>query len=392
MAMQNNDIEYFFSKLQTYIDRLELIKLILSKKKKKSYEVEKITVSLVKLKKGINLKFVYTYKNKEITKIFATDEAVVAIREELSTNYYNSDLYAAYENINFISSKKGKINIKTTKVRNRTSCDLSHNKAKRRLITSEGNPYLKQLGIVSSDGNIIGNKNDKFRQINRYVEILEPYFSDFDREKSISIFDMGCGKGYLTFALYDYLANSLSLQVKMTGVEFRKELVRKSNLLADDIGFDNLNFVEGSIIDTDFKDVDVIVALHACDTATDDAIYKGIMNDAKLIVCAPCCHKQVRKDMNTADSLSNITKHGILKERQAEIVTDTLRAMIMEYYGYRSNIVEFISPEHTPKNLLLIGKKITDNIKQNKALLNDINSIKELFGVKRHYLEELLGL
>ncbi len=113
---------------------------------------------------------------------------------------------------------------------------------------------MKRLGIVSSDGNIIGNKNDKFRQINRYVEILEPYFSDFDRGKSINIFDMGCGKGYLTFALYDYLVNSLSLQAKMTGVEFRKELVRKSNLLAEDIGFDNLNFVEGSIIDTDFKE------------------------------------------------------------------------------------------------------------------------------------------
>ncbi len=390
--MRSNDIEYFFSKLKTYIDRLELIKLVLSKKKKKSNEIDKITVSLVKLKKGIDLKFIYTYKNKEITKIFVTDEGIAAVREELNNNYYNSDLYSAYENINFLSSKKGKINIKTVKVYNKASCDLSHDKAKSRLIASQGKTYLKYLGIVSSEGNVIGSKNDKFRQINRYVEILEPYFSGFDKEKSISIFDMGCGKGYLTFALYDYLVNNLSLQVKMTGVEFRKELVNKSNFIANNVGFDNLNFEEGSIIDTDFKDVDVIVALHACDTATDDAIYKGIMNDAKLIVCAPCCHKQVRRDMNIANSLLHITKHGILKERQAEIITDTLRAMIMEYYGYRSNIVEFISPEHTPKNLLLIGKKTADNTSCNEGLLKDINFIKELFGVKKHYLAELLGL
>ena len=178
----------------------------------------------------------------------------------------------------------------------------------------------------------------------------------------------------------------------MTGVEFREDLVTTCNTIAQKAGFHSLKFEKGTIADTKLDKIDVLIALHACDTATDDAIFRGIQSGAALIVCAPCCHKQIRKAMNVSNELSNITRFGILKERQAEIITDTIRAMLLEAYGYKTNVFEFISLEHTPKNVMIVGKKTAESNPKKQQILENIVAIKKLYGIEKHYLEILLGI
>ena len=153
-----------------------------------------------------------------------------------------------------------------------------------------------------------------------------------------------------------------------------------------------MKFEKGTIVDTQLDKIDVLIALHACDTATDDAIFRGIKSGAALIVCAPCCHKQIRKAMNVSGELANVTKFGILKERQAEIITDTLRALMMEYFGYKTNVFEFIPLEHTPKNVMIVGRKVSTSAAEQKRILADIAAIKKVYGIEKHYLETLLEI
>jgi len=202
---------------------------------------------------------------------------------------------------------------------------------------------------------------------------------------------MGSGKGYLTFALYDFITNIMQKNITMTGVELRPDLVDTCNNIARKSGFENLSFIQGTIKDAPLNNIDILIALHACDTATDDAIYSGITSNASLIVCAPCCHKQIRREFDVPAPLNNVTKYGILKERQAEIITDTIRALLLEASGYKTNVFEFISTEHTPKNVMIVGEKTSER-PDDKRILDDITSIKKIYGIGNHYLETLLNL
>jgi hypothetical protein len=200
---------------------------------------------------------------------------------------------------------------------------------------------------------------------------------------------MGSGKGYLTFALYDYLTHTLKKDATITGIEMREDLVNKCNQIATNSHYQNLKFEKGTIQETVLPAVDMLIALHACDTATDDAIFKGIKANAKVIICAPCCHKQIRKQMAPENELKSITKHGILLERQAEIVTDSIRALILEAQGYKTKVFEFIATEHTPKNVLIVGTKTNRTETEKQENLEKIAGLKKLFNIKSHYLETL---
>jgi hypothetical protein len=201
---------------------------------------------------------------------------------------------------------------------------------------------------------------------------------------------MGAGKGYLTFALYDYLRNKLQHNVTVTGVELRKDLVDQCNKAAAECGFDQLHFECSSIEDFELKKVDILIALHACDTATDDAIAKGIKANADLIVCAPCCHKQIRQQLKGKEYKNPLLKYGIYKEREFEMVTDTIRALVLERNHYKSNIFEFISSEHTGKNTMLVGVK-SKHKPDLPVIQGKIDSLKEAYQIDYHYLEKLMG-
>lgn len=385
--------ELFIEKLQSAIDNKELIKLSLTAPKDKSSDLKKIIITAVELKKGYCLNFVYRHKTKDITKNFEITEGIDLISKAIDTGFNNAELLATNNNINLYTLPNGKIQLKSavpTTVQAPTT--FTHDRIKDKLIDLTDNIYLRELGITNAGFELRREMSDKYRQINKYIELLAPNLSELSLRENFHVVDMGSGKGYLTFALYDYLTNKLKYAVNMTGVEFREDLVNTCNTIAQKANFDQLKFEKGTIADTSLEKIDILIALHACDTATDDAIFRGIQSDASLIVCAPCCHKQIRKAMNVTNELGNITKFGILKERQAEIITDTLRAMIMEAHGYKTNVFEFISLEHTPKNVMIVGKKTTKSNPDKQQILDNIAAIKKMYGIEKHYLETLLGI
>ena len=390
--MQNSQTTTFFEKLQLLIDNKGLIKLTLAGKRDKNSDLKKLIVSPVELKKGYCLNFVYRHNTKDITKNFDIIEGLDLLVKALENDFLNADLFAATENINLSTLPNGKTQLKFNKPTMAPALTFTHDKPKERLIEPKNNVYLRELGITNINGDVRREMSDKYKQINQYIELLAPNLNNLPSTNHLHIADMGSGKGYLTFALHDYLANKLKLNVKTTGVEFRQELVDTCNTIAEKSELANLSFVKGTIEKAELDKIDILIALHACDTATDDAIYRGIKSEAELIVCAPCCHKQIRKAMNVTNELNNVTRFGILKERQAEIITDTLRAMILEAYGYKTTVFEFVSLEHTPKNVMIVGRKTLDKTIDKKQILENIATIKKLYGIEKHYLETLLSI
>ena len=388
--MINKQLQLFQTKLQTFIEDKELIKLLLSSKRDKSSDLKNIIITIVKLKKGYHLNFVYRHNTKDITKNYEIEEGLDKIKEALMSDFYNAEVLANKENLHLYILPNDKVKLKISEPTLQPLTTFNHDKVKDRLINTKDNIYLRELSVVNKKGKVLHEMTDKYRQINRYVELLAPYLKGIKTESKLHLTDMGSGKGYLTFALYDYLMNNQSKAIEMTGVEFREALVKESNRIAKKAGFENLKFIQGTIEKANIKELDVLIALHACDTATDEAIFRGIRSEASLIVCAPCCHKQIRKEFNVTNELHNVVRHGILKERQAEIITDTLRAMIMELHGYKTNIFEFITTEHTPKNLMIVGEKKAAISPDKERIEQEISAIKNIYGIEKHYLETLL--
>ena len=311
------------------------------------------------------------------------------IMESMEKDFFNADLFSNNETIRLIITSHGKVKIRSNQLLLKPVAAFSHDHLKERIIKTQNNIYLRELGILNANFEVRYEMNDKYLQINRYIELIEPFIRELELPDGFHVADMGSGKGYLTFALYDYLVSILRKSPVMTGVESRKELVKLSNDIAEKAGFDWLKFVTGTIKEVKLEKIDILIALHACDTATDDAIFRGITAGASLIVCAPCCHKQIRKEFHVTSEFKSITKHGILQERQAEIVTDAIRALLLEAHGYKTKVFEFISTEHTPKNLMIVGVKSQGKIGGRESKWESIRALKEFFGIKQHYLEGL---
>lgn len=390
--MINTQLTIFFEKLQSIVDNKKLVKLLLTNKREKSSDLKKLIVTAVALKKGYCLNFVYRHNTKDITKNFEIPEGIELLQKALENDFYNAEIFTTTENLNYIVLPNGKAQLKTTEPVIQVPTTFTHDRIKERLIDTNENIYLRELGIVNAAWEVRREMSDKYKQINKYIELLAPELAELSLTDNYHIVDMGSGKGYLTFALYDYLSKSHKDNIKMTGVEFRADLVKICNDIARKANFDNLHFVKGTIEKIELEKIDILIALHACDTATDDAIYRGITSDAALIVCAPCCHKQIRKAMNVTNDLANITRFGILKERQAEIITDSIRALMLEAYGYKTKVFEFISLEHTPKNVMIVGRKVQNVNPDKQQILKTVAAIKQMYGIEKHYLETLLQI
>jgi len=345
-------------------------------------DLKKITVKKILIKGAEKLSFTYTHKTRDIVKNYDIEDGLQRIERALATEFKIANLFTTEFDLAF---DKG--NIKKSEATMKEKPSLAHDREKKRLVAIK--PYLHDLGITDASGTVLKSAQDKYRQIDKYVEILSGLIKAPSPKK---IVDMGSGKGYLTFALYDYLAAQNS-DTKVTGVEYRKDMVDLCTKIAGKAGFSDLDFKQGTIENYDAGDADILIALHACDTATDDAIAKGIKAGAELIVVAPCCHKQIRREMEESKKhgdLDFLLRHGIFMERQAEMVTDGLRALILEYFGYSVKVFEFIATEHTPKNVLIVGQKTGKG--RNAAILSKIAAAKEEFGISRHYLEQASGI
>ncbi len=385
-----NQVQTFLQKISDNFNRQQLVKITLGNKRIKNADLKNVFIKPVKIKNADKLSFTYRNPTQDIFKNYDLKESLVLIEKMLQTDFYNADLFTADNDFHLATDKNEAVKIITRPATlSVTATTQLHDKQKQRVVDAPSATYLKELGITTAEGVVKKDMQDKFKQINRYVEIIEGIIKDIQFEKSITVADMGSGKGYLTFALYDYLTNTLKKDAAITGIELREDLVNKCNQIAANSHYQNLKFQKGTIEDAVLPAVDMLIALHACDTATDDAIYKGIQANAKVIICAPCCHKQVRKQMAPENELKNITKHGILLERQAEIVTDTIRALLLEANGYKTKVFEFIATEHTPKNVLIVGTKTNRTEAEKKENLDKVAGLKKLFNIKQHYLETL---
>ena len=256
-------------------------------------------------------------------------------------------------------SKKGKVTVKRkTQKKEPVSADISHNR-KKQYILREGVPvpFLTDLGVMTEEGKVISSRFDKFRQINRFLEFIEDILPQLEREREVTILDFGCGKSYLTFAMYYYLHELKGYDVSIIGLDLKSDVIRRCNELSEKYGYGKLRFLEGDIADyTGAEKVDMVVTLHACDTAADFALAKAVWWDAKVILSVPCCQHELNAQMKN-DVLGPVMKYGLLKERFAALVTDGLRAQYLEREGYDAQILEFIDMEHTPKNILIRAVK-----------------------------------
>jgi len=389
--MEHRNAILFFEKLIRAVDDRSLVKLVLSNRRDKASGLKSLTITPVKLRKGDNLKFVYRHESKDITKNHSPEDAIPIIRNALEQDFLNADLFTSGGTLRLFFTGSGKAKLREDRQAALPAANLDHDRAKQRIIATENNRWLQDLGVLNSSFEIRQEMKDKYLQVDRYIGLLKPFIAELDPPSGFRIADMGCGKGYLTFALYDYLTNALGREPLMTGVEVRKDLVEMSNRIAEKAGFGGLKFVSGTILNADLENIGMLIALHACDTATDDAIFRGITAGAKLIVCAPCCHKQVRKDMKPGNDLKAITGHGILRERLAEILTDAIRALVLEARGYKTSVFEFISTEHTAKNLMIVGIRRKGRPGDKEKAMEKIRALRGMFGIRRHYLEDLLG-
>lgn len=392
-----NQQEHLATFINTFSESLQdnsFVKISLGNYKGTEEQLKNIYIKRVLIKKEEKLSFTYRYKTRDIVKNFSLSEGINAVENALQKGFNIATLFTNKFDL-IIEKLNQKTVLRKTDSSNPKAISLEHDKAKNRLIKPQEKPYLHELKITDETGNVYKNAQDKYRQINHYVEILSTLIKDIPTQNQLKVADMGSGKGYLTFALYDYLTNVLKLEAAVTGVEFRPDMVALCNKIAQNTGFSTLNFVEGTIEDYDSTGTNILIALHACDTATDDAIYKGITANADLIVVAPCCHKQIRREIEkhkASNELDFLTKYGIFLERQAEMVTDGIRAMILEYFGYKTKVFQFISDAHTPKNVLVVGIKNPNAVSKKEEILAKLKATKEYFGIEYHHLERLFQL
>lgn len=294
-----------------------------------------------------------------------------------------------YESVLLIS-KKGRVTFKQKRSALALNKDGEHNRKKRYLL-GEGEIIepLVDMGIFTKEGKIVPSMYDKFRQINRFIEMIEDYVKTLS-EKKLNIIDFGCGKSYLTFILYYYLTEKKNFEIRMVGLDLKADVIEKCNQAALKYGYHGLHFEQGDIHGYQAPfDVDMVVSLHACDTATDFALYNAICWNAKMIFSVPCCQHELNGQMESED-LSLLTRYGIIQERFAALLTDSIRANLLEYCGYKTQVLEFVDLSHTPKNLLIRGikKKSFDREYREKILSETLRSMEE-FHV-RPMLYELL--
>ncbi len=331
---------------------------VFSNAKTKTSEVKKVQLRPVLIKGEYLLQFEYFVGQQVKHKNMAINEAEKEILELINHQFKQVMYYTGSSDYQILQNKKGKLTI-LEKPATKELKGISHNHTKNYLI-EEGKPcdFLIELGIMGKDGMVHKNKYSKFRQINRFLELVENVLDGFQSDKRIKLIDFGCGKSYLTFAMYYYLVKLKGQKVDIIGLDLKKDVIEHCNQVAEKLDYEGLKFYVGDIRDYDYEgNVDVVFTLHACDIATDAAFLKAIQWNAQYILSVPCCQHEFFSQMDAADQ-NPILKHGILKEKMASMVTDASRGLYLEAFGYEVDIMEFIDMEHTPKNILIKASKV----------------------------------
>lgn len=388
-----NSFDDFYQLLADSLAKNSLIKLLLSKYRGADKSLQRITIRPISLQNEPMLSFVYQHQTNHITKNLSYDEGLASIKLLLGSDFKSAHLATAEAEVQLEISKKGKVQISTHNVKQTVAAPLEHDREKKRFVDIE-RPFLTKLGVTDSQHNVIPAMSRKWKQINKFIEVFSQALeaSPHKNDQPINVVDFGSGKGYLTFAIHDYLRHSLHNDAQVTGVELRQALADLCNETAATLDHQGLSFVCGDVRTHAPKQTDVMIALHACDIATDYAIHYGIRANADIIMCSPCCHKQIRPQMHSPELFKPMLQYGVHMGQQAEMVTDSLRALFLEANGYATKVFEFISLEHTNKNKMILAvKKSQHNPKDSAVILAQIAEIKAYYGIKEHCLETLLA-
>jgi SAM-dependent methyltransferase len=389
--VQPDDREKFFAALDASLGGGTFIKLTLARYRGAEEGLKNVYVRPAELKGGRRLSFLHRYRTRDAVKNHTYEEGARLVRGLLGAGFSSGHLFTVKEDLRLEISRRGEARLTAHPPTLSAPSAAGHERRKRRAIDAAGSVYLRELGVTNERGEVRPAMGDKLRQINRFVEIVAGLCdtSPLAGREELSVVDVGSGKGYLTFALYDYLNNVRGVRTAVTGVEARAELVELCNETARRAGFERLEFRAGLIDDFEVPRADALIALHACDTATDEAIHKGVEAGAALIVTAPCCHKEVRPQIVAPPQLRGVLRHGHLLEREAESVTDSLRALLLESAGYRVKVFEFVSNEHTRKNTMIAATR-RDDAPNGEAALAEFRALKEFYGIREQRLETLL--
>lgn len=386
----------FISQLEQGIKTVKWNRLLLSKYRGQATDLQRITIRLIALRGENMLSFVYSYTTRDITKNFTPEQGLTEIEGLLSSDFKSAHFSTGSEEIQLMISKKGKVSVSSHKLKqainspSSSPIDTAHNREKKRFVDIQ-RPFLQALGVCDAQHQLIPAMSRKWKQINKFIEVFSQALeqSPLDKEQAIQVVDFGSGKGYLTFAIHDYLTHGLHNQATVTGVELREELATLCNQAALKLEHSGLEFVCGDVKTHAPKHTDVMIALHACDVATDYAIHYGIRADAAIIMCSPCCHKQIRPQMHSPTLLKPMLQYGVHLGQQAEMLTDALRALLLEAHGYSTKVFEFISLEHTNKNKMILAVKKPGSA-DNQPALEQIAALKTFYGIREHCLESLL--
>lgn len=348
----------------------------------------KVRVRPVMLKGGMVFQAEELTEKQAFHRNLTREEGVSYLLGLMESGFKQAEVESSRGQARVLVGKKGTVSIKVKKNQQKMAAApnvASHNRQKR-YILEEGKPvaFLEDLGVMTADGKVVRSHYDKFRQINRFLEFIEDILPRLDKSRENVIIDFGCGKSYLTFAMYYYLHELKGYEVRIIGLDLKQDVIDHCNRLSVAYGFDKLKFYHGDIASYDGVDhVDMVVTLHACDTATDYALEKAVKWDASVILSVPCCQHELNKQMDN-ELLRPVLQYGLIKERMAALYTDALRAEILENRGYRTQILEFIDMEHTPKNILIRAVKQggpKDNRKEIEDILQFLGTEQTLAGL-----------
>ena len=356
---------------------------------------DKVKIRPVQLKGQLYFQTCVSDGKKEFHKNYEKAELLEQLDHWLRKDYRQLQMDTTTQSIQALVSKKGKATVKQKIARDmRSARVLDHNRKKRYLL-EEGTPipFLVDLGVMTAEGAIVRSRYDKFRQINRYLEFVEDILPELDKDRELTLIDFGCGKSYLTFALYYYLTVKKQYRIRMIGLDLKKDVMEHCQELAEKYGYDRLTFLTGDIADYDgVEQVDMVVSLHACDTATDYALEKALQWNAKVIFAVPCCHHELNRQMHSTE-MNPVLKYGLIQERMAALMTDAFRADVLELEGYQVQVLEFIDMEHTPKNILIRAVKQNTplSFEKKEKLLDSLKTCMGIWNVNPLFYRLRLG-
>jgi SAM-dependent methyltransferase len=358
----------------------EIIKIVISNKMNKEVKYNKISFLLKENSKSKKYYQIEKFTDKQVfhenIEAYELEEKILEI---IDGNYKQLSAWSNETTFDLKLSKKGKIFLGKKKSNNIKLANKSHNKEKN-YILKEGmiiEPLI-DLGVFTKEGKVVNSKYDKYKQINRFIEIIDDEIKKNDY-KELTILDFGCGKSYLTFVLYYYFVEIKKIKVKMIGLDLKEDVIKKCNDIAKRYNYENLHFELGDINGYKYENnVDMVITLHACNTATDYALYNAIKWNAKMIFSVPCCQHEFNHQME-ANSLSILTKYGIIQERVAALMTDAVRGNLLEVAGYKTQLLEFIDIAHSPKNILIRASKANISKENKEKSLNEVHSLMKEF-------------